>query len=339
MSQLPFVSLVVIGRNEEKNLEAAFRAIDLIDYPRELLEVIYVDSNSTDRSVEIARQHADAVFIEDHPLPSAARGRNRGLVEARHDIVHFVDGDVQINRSYLKKAVEIITDPGIQSVSGVIRESNPRGWNHLLSSCWAAPREGIADSTATGGTFKRNAMLRVDGYDERLLLGEETELGERFRHAGFTIWSTLQEMGVHDYGIHSFSDFIRFLYKDGRVKTRTMMIKGNSAYFAENQRKAWSNIAQNIGLLSLIATICLLSRVFWLPVLLVSILVLLFIKYYFVKKARDLNTLLYFMLMNVLKPVVFAGQISEWVRIILDRSLARALKARKMALTKSLKSP
>jgi len=338
MKELPFVSLVVIGRNEEKNLEHTFKAIGAIDYPREKLEIIYVDSNSTDRSVEIARQHADAVYIEEHPLPSAARGRNRGLVEARHDIVHFIDGDVRIAPGYLKKAVEILSNPEIQAVSGLIRESCGRGWSRLVSACWAAPKEGIADSTATGGTFKREPLLRVDGYDERLILGEETELGERFCSAGFTIWSTLQEMGVHDYGIHEFADFVRYLYKDGRVKTRTMMIKGASDYFAGNRRKALSNIVQNVGLLSLIVAICLLNRLFWLPVLLVAILVLLFIKYYFVKKTRDSNTLLYFMLTNVLKPVVFAGQIIEWAGIVLDRPLALALNERKMALIKTVKA-
>jgi len=332
MVELPSVTLVVIGRDEEKNLEHTFRAIESIDYPKEKLQVIYVDSNSTDRSVEIARQHADAVFIEDHPLPSAARGRNRGLVEARHGIVHFIDGDVQVNRSYLKKAVEILSNPEIQAVSGVIRERSFQGWNRLVSACWAAPKEGFAGSTATGGTFMREALLQVDGYDERLTLGEETELGERFRGAGFTIWSTLQEMGVHDYGIHSFWAFLRFLYKDGRMKTRTMRIRSGSRYFSDNRRKAWSNVIQNSIGFVIVLVIILSRQAVWLPFLLVTIVMLLLVKYLLVKRIKRLHALAFFLLTNLFKPIVLAGQAAEWLLILSDPELSRGLRAVKADL-------
>jgi glycosyltransferase involved in cell wall biosynthesis len=335
MIELPLVSIVVIGRNEENNLEATFRAIESIDYSREKLEIIYVDSNSTDRSVEIARKHAAAVFVEDHPLSSAARGRNRGLVEARHGIVHFVDGDVTINASYLKKAVDILSNPAIHAVTGVICEKSRTGLSRIVSACWAAPKEGPVGFTATGGTYKRNALMQVDGYDERLTLGEESELGERFRCAGFTIWSTLQEMGVHDYGIASLTDFLRFLYRDGRVKTRTMLIDGSSDYFVVNRRMALSNILQNVMLLTLVTVLCLLHHAMWLPILFIAILILLFLKYYVVRKTRNRTALLYLLLMNVFKPVVFAGQIGEWVRFIFNKPAYQDLKVSKITLRKS----
>ena len=95
-SNSPQISIIVIGRNEEKNLNATFTAINNINYPKDKYEIIYVDTNSTDKSVEIANTYTDKVFVEKRKWSTPGLARNRGLIEAKYDIIHFIDGDLKL---------------------------------------------------------------------------------------------------------------------------------------------------------------------------------------------------------------------------------------------------
>ena len=118
--ELPFVSIVVIGLNEEANLEDTFRAILDMDYPLNKIEVIYVDTGSHDRSVRIAREYANKVFIEEGAWPTSD-ARNRGIIEASYDIIHFIDGDISISGDYLKCAINRIQNGQADAVTGFFR--------------------------------------------------------------------------------------------------------------------------------------------------------------------------------------------------------------------------
>ena len=53
---LTFVSVVVACRNEQKNLPVLLKSIASQNYPKDLFEVIIVDDNSTDKTLEIAAE-------------------------------------------------------------------------------------------------------------------------------------------------------------------------------------------------------------------------------------------------------------------------------------------
>ncbi|WP_273445938.1 glycosyltransferase family A protein, partial [Neolewinella agarilytica] len=65
----------------------------------EAFEIIYVDSNSTDRSLQIANDYAEvrAVAITSSTFYSAALGRHLGLQHARYDNLLFLDGDMTLS--------------------------------------------------------------------------------------------------------------------------------------------------------------------------------------------------------------------------------------------------
>jgi len=99
-----FVSFIVIGRNEEENLNCCFDSIgnsievnDNFEY-----ECIFVDSNSIDNSVQIAYTHltVDKVIKLTGNVNSAI-ARNVGANYSRGEILFFIDGDMQLNPSFL----------------------------------------------------------------------------------------------------------------------------------------------------------------------------------------------------------------------------------------------
>ena len=81
------LSVCIIGKNEEKNIEKCLSSLAPYDF-----EIIYVDTGSTDRTVELAAKYTDKIYhftwIDDF---SAAR--NFSLAQAAHDYVLVLDCD------------------------------------------------------------------------------------------------------------------------------------------------------------------------------------------------------------------------------------------------------
>ena len=62
--QLPFISVILPVRNEEKFIAACVDSIFLQDYPAELMEVIFVDGRSEDRTVAMLREMQQGLCIK-----------------------------------------------------------------------------------------------------------------------------------------------------------------------------------------------------------------------------------------------------------------------------------
>ena len=91
------VGVVVIGRNEGPRLERCLAS--LIGAAQ---KIVYVDSGSTDGSVQMARRLGVEVVELDMTMPfTAARARNEGFARLQHVLpsmrhVQFVDGDCEV---------------------------------------------------------------------------------------------------------------------------------------------------------------------------------------------------------------------------------------------------
>lgn len=264
---LPNVSIVVIGKNEAENLETTFNAIENIEYPKSKLEVIYVDTGSTDNSVRIARQYTDKVFEEHSVWPSSGLARNRGIREARHDIIHFIDGDIAIHPDYLKKAIEKITKPDVDAVTGYFEERNLKSFFNRIMNIRRDDiehREHFCESTNGGGTYIKKALIAVDGYDERILKGQESELGYRFRNAGYKILFIDVLQGIHNFDLNGFIDFFKSNYRYGQSSGFILKLKDDINPFISNMKKTANRIVIENTILLLMVFISILMTQYWL---------------------------------------------------------------------------
>ncbi len=112
------ISLITPIRNEEKNLARYLRAIEKIDYPRDHFEVLFVDSNSDDGTVEILKRFADNTdlnvkVVEIKEDKGKAYTRNFGATEAQYDHLLFVDCKCQIDHQAVKAFVKHGYNPAI----------------------------------------------------------------------------------------------------------------------------------------------------------------------------------------------------------------------------------
>lgn len=184
------ISFIIIGKNEGWRLEKCLQSIvsivkqdKIVDY-----EIIYVDSQSTDNSIALAKQYGAKVFLIMGEC-NAAIARNIGAREAMGDILFFIDGDMELFPGFLPKVLNENGKLKYPFMSGIFNDIvHDLDWNYLHTSRRHKLQEGDADSveTTTGGLFLIEHSLwdKVGGMDTRFKRSQDYDLGLRLSQMG-----------------------------------------------------------------------------------------------------------------------------------------------------------
>lgn len=223
------LAAILIGRNEGARL-----ALCLASVKGAVGRVIYVDSGSTDGSLDLARAAGAEVISLDLSQPfTAARARNAGLA-ALHtsgplpDYIQFVDGDCEVQKCWIGSALAFLqANPKAAVACGRRRERFPQAsvYNRLCDAEWDTPK---GEAMACGGDalIRRTALDAVGGYDPSLIAGEEPEMCARLRAKGWQIWRLDAEMTLHDANMTRFSQWWKRSRRGGHAAAEGMALHG-----------------------------------------------------------------------------------------------------------------
>ena len=258
----PALSVVIIGRNEGERLERCILSAQSIE-GWQPAEILYVDSGSTDGSLDLAARLGAVVL----PLPAgaftAARARNFGWRHATGEMILFLDGDTILEADFpLAALAELEKDA-----------ANAAAWGHRREFCgcvsvyvrvldldWVyAPGETLF----FGGDVlvRRAALESVGGFDEKLIAGEEPEMCRRMRNNSWRIQHIDAPMTLHDLAITRFSQYWRRATRAGYAFASV------SARFRATSDPFWSSDARRNrirGLFWLLSPILALAISVWL---------------------------------------------------------------------------
>lgn len=238
------IGVVVIGRNEGRRLQICLESV-----ARVTRRVVYVDSGSTDGSVQRVQEMGLAVVGLDMQIPfTAARARNEGCKKLSQlwpglHYVQFVDGDCELAAGWLEAATVFLDlHKRVAMVCGRLRERYPERsvYNMLCDTEW---------DTATGVTKAcgGNAMARLavfevaGGFRADLIAGEESELCLRLRASGWQIWRLDAEMAWHDAAMTRFSQWWKRSMRGGYAYAEGVYLHGASAerHRVQESRRIW----------------------------------------------------------------------------------------------------
>lgn len=109
--KLPTLSIIIVTWNVERTVSSVLETIIAQDYPRKLMEVIAVDGNSNDKTIEILKRSKLNIKIVQSKYPKDPEAcRGVGLTHARGDIICFIDSDNYLpNKSWLTKMITPFT--------------------------------------------------------------------------------------------------------------------------------------------------------------------------------------------------------------------------------------
>ncbi len=125
---IPFLSIIMIVRNEEKVLPRKLRNLLDLNYPDESLEIVMVSDGSTDSTNQILSEHTanPRIRVIFNPQQQGkAAGLNAAMSSVRGEIVVFTDARQQIEPDAIRVLVENFADPEIGCASGELMLGDP----------------------------------------------------------------------------------------------------------------------------------------------------------------------------------------------------------------------
>lgn len=203
---MPYISIIVPCYNEQDTIGLLLQAIYTQTYPRDKMEVVIADGNSTDLTrQEIERFHQDHAdlqirVVENHKrtIPS---GLNRALQAAAGELVVRLDAHSVPSPDYVLRCVSAL-EAGCGDNVGGTWEIRPGGDGWLAKSIAIAASHPIgagdaryriggkaqAVDTVPFGAFRKSLVERIGFFNEALLTNEDYEFNVRIRRSGGTVW-------------------------------------------------------------------------------------------------------------------------------------------------------
>jgi hypothetical protein len=265
MSQpsIPMVSVVVIGRNEGARLLRCLESVHQAGSAEIKLEIIYVDSASSDDSVAAAGEVGAQVIRLDAVRPSAALARNVGWQAAIGEFILFLDGDTILHPDFIVAALAAMAAPEVAVVWGHRRELAPQQsvYVRVLDLDWI---HASGDIEFCGGDalMRRSMLAQVGGYDPSLIAGEEPELCSRIRAQRGIVRHLDVPMTLHDLAINNWSAYWRRAFRTGHAYAEVVQklkLRGDTMW----QRDARKNLVH--GAAVAVAPVALLAATWWQP--------------------------------------------------------------------------
>ena len=129
-------------------------------------------------------------------IPSAL---NAAVRASRHPVIVRVDARSRLPAGYIAAAVRALHETGAVNVGGVMAAEGITPFQRAVAWAMTSPAGVGSARFHTGGsagpsesvylgTFRREAIEGVGGYDEQYLRGEDWEMNHRIRQAGGLIW-------------------------------------------------------------------------------------------------------------------------------------------------------
>jgi len=184
------ISVIIPAFNEEKYIEDCLKIL-ATNLPKEVIEIIVVDNASTDQTSEIAKKFRKVRVVREDEK-GLTKARQKGLLEAKGDLLAYVDADTQISTNWFEEIKkEFSEDNNVVCLSG---PNYLLGVNHLnkvfVRLYWnliAMPGYNITGHIVNGANFvaKKEALYKIGGFDTKIAFyGEDVDIGKRISKIG-----------------------------------------------------------------------------------------------------------------------------------------------------------
>lgn len=196
---LPFVSVLMPVRNEEKFIGRSLGAVLAQDYPLDRMEIIVADGMSNDMTRQVFDHLAlgrNNISLIDNPEKIVATGLNRAMEVSRGEIIVRVDGHCEIASDYVSKCVSHLMQSKVAGVGGPMETIGETPAAQTIALAMSSPF-GVGGSafrtvknrdmfveTVPFPAYWRKDILIAGQFDEELVRNQDDEYNYRLISLG-----------------------------------------------------------------------------------------------------------------------------------------------------------
>jgi cellulose synthase/poly-beta-1,6-N-acetylglucosamine synthase-like glycosyltransferase len=171
------VSLIIPARNEEKNIASLLRALQQQTYPRNLLQVIVANDQSTDSTAAIAKSFSGTTVVDlDGELPGAHKKRaiETAIKIATGDLILTTDADCQPPPNWIETVVSFREETSSRFIAAPVAFQNNSSVLQVFQALDFLVLQGItgasvirnAHSMCNGANlaYEKDAFIKVNGF-------------------------------------------------------------------------------------------------------------------------------------------------------------------------------
>lgn len=223
------ISVVIPMRNEADILERCLSAMEELDYPGELFEVVIVNDGSTDNTAELVKNRNwsfNYQYIETDGV-GVSRARDIGFRRAKGDFIAFTDADCVVERDWLLRLSEPF-DVDVAAVGGPnLTPEDDVPFARCVGLALSFLSRPGARYAYEGGTvreihhnptcnvmYRKEVLEEVNGFNHDLITTDDEELDYRIRKRGYRIIYTPHARVKH-YRRPNWKKFMKMAYNYG----------------------------------------------------------------------------------------------------------------------------
>jgi chlorobactene glucosyltransferase len=212
LKNLPAISIIIPARNEELNIERCLLSLVDQNYPN--YEVILVDDNSNDNTVQKARkiqqkfkaklQNLKIIELKSKPQDWTGKtwASEKGLLSSRYNMLLFLDADCYYAKNCILFAISHMLSNQLDVITGypffVLRDF----WSKISMPLWKLmsftfqddashvndPNSEVAYLMGCFFMIKKHVLIEIGSFASvKNAIQEDKELGQKLKYSGYKL--------------------------------------------------------------------------------------------------------------------------------------------------------
>ena len=197
------VSVIIPLFNEEKYVGKLIESLTKQTYPIENMEWIFIDGNSSDRTVALIENYISTgkypIILLHNQKRKTPYALNMAIEKAKGKYIIRLDAHSYFYPNYIEKCVYYLDTTDAENVGGTA-ETEAKGFKGQAIAKMLSTKMGVGGSdfrvgdgnrfvdTVPFGAFRREVFDRVGLFNPKLLRSEDNDMNSRIRNSGGQIW-------------------------------------------------------------------------------------------------------------------------------------------------------
>ena len=216
--KFPLVSMIIVNYNGKNYLKELFNSIYNLNYPKNKIEIIFVDNCSADGSVEFVKKNFPKVKVILNDVNNYSRANNLGIQSAKGEFIAFLNTDIVLDKDWLKELIKLMQiNKKIGAVGGKIffkdrKTLQSTGHQPYPNFYWGdrgfqeedrSQYDKIEEVPSLCGAsvlYRKSCLEDIGLFDEDFIMYfEDVEMSERCRKKGWKLFYVPLAKVYHQY--------------------------------------------------------------------------------------------------------------------------------------------